>query len=79
MKKLQKSFDFCDYLPYNKELVQLIQKNDIELLTIFADKLKSYLKQFLYIGGMPEIVDSYAKNKDYNEVRRKQKIYLWFS
>ena len=76
MKKLQKSFDFCDYLPYNKELVQLIQKNDIDLLTIFADKLKSYLKQFLYIGGMPEIVDSYAKNKDYNEVRRKQKILL---
>ena len=78
--------DFLDLYPLNfyefleaigeKELVQLIQKNDIELLTIFADKLKSYLKQFLYIGGMPEIVDSYVKNKDYNEVRRKQKILL---
>ena len=74
-KVITKSFDFCDYLPYNKELVQLIQKNDIELLTIFADKLKSYLKQFLYIGGMPEIVDSYVKNKDYNEVRKNKKFY----
>lgn len=30
------------------------------------------IKQYLFIGGMPEIVEAYSKNKDFNEVRIKQ-------
>ena len=46
------------------------------MITVFADKLKQYLKQYFYIGGMPEVVASYIENKDFNEVRRKQEILL---
>lgn len=78
--------DFLDLYPLNfyefleamgeSELIKLIQNNDIDLINVFVDKFKSYLKQFLYIGGMPEIVDAYVKNKDYQEVREKQQILL---
>lgn len=78
--------DFLDLYPLNfyeflealgeRTLVDLIEKNDIDLINVFADKLKQYLKQYLYIGGMPEVVDSYVQNKDFEEVRKKQIILL---
>ena len=78
--------DFLDLYPLNfyeflealgeKELVKLIEKNDMELITVFADKLKLYSKQYLYIGGMPEVVNSYIRNKNFEEVRKKQQILL---
>lgn len=74
--------DFLDLYPLNfyeflealgeKELINLIEKNNIELLTVFADKFKTYLKHYLFIGGMPEVVDSYVKTKDFEDVRKKQ-------
>ena len=78
--------DFLDLYPLSfyeflqalgeEQLVELIQKNDFKLITVFASKLKQYLKQYFYIGGMPEVVVSYIENKDFNEVRRKQEILL---
>ncbi len=78
--------DFLDLYPLNfKEflkalgedaLIDLINKNDINLITVFSDKLKIYLKQYMYIGGMPEVVETYIKNKDFNEVRKKQEVLL---
>ena len=74
--------DFLDLYPLNfyeflkalgeDELLNVINKNEIELINVFSDKLKNYLKQYLFIGGMPEIVEAYSKNKDFNEVRMKQ-------
>ena len=78
--------DFLDLYPLSfyeflqalgeEQLVELIQKNNFQLITVFASKLKQYLKQYFYIGGMPEVVASYIENKDFNEVRRKQEILL---
>ena len=78
--------DFLNLYPLNfyeflealgeKDLVNLIKDKNMDLITVFADKFKTYLKQYLYIGGMPEIVDSYVKNKDFEEVRRKQQVLL---
>lgn len=78
--------DFLDLYPLNfkeflkalgeDDIVNLIEKNDIELIKVFSDKLKNYLKQYLYIGGMPEVVETYVKTKDFKEVRNKQEILL---
>ena len=78
--------DFLDLYPLNyeeflealgeKELVNLINNQNIELINIFADKFKNYLKQYLFIGGMPEIVFDYVQNKDFNSVRNKQERLL---
>ena len=78
--------DFLDLCPLNffeflkalgeDELVDLIYKNDTELITVFADKFKLYLKQYMFIGGMPEIVETYIKTKDFKKVREKQEMLL---
>lgn len=59
-----------------KELLKLLKSNDFEMISIFNMKLKDYLKLYYFIGGMPEAVDSYAKNKDLTEVRNVQKRLL---
>ncbi len=58
------------------ELLDLIEKKNIELINVFKERLKNYLKQYFYIGGMPEVVASYIENKDFEEVRIKQEILL---
>ena len=57
-------------------LVELINKNDTDMMKIFSDKFKSLLKEYYYIGGMPEVVESYIKYKDYNRVRKIQNEIL---
>lgn len=57
-------------------LVELIKKNDQDMVKIFSDKFKSLLKEYYYIGGMPEVVESYIKYKDYNRVRKIQNEIL---
>lgn len=54
------------------ELVKLINELNIELINVFSDKYRNYLKEYTYIGGMPEVVDSYKNNKDLKEVRNIQ-------
>lgn len=78
--------DFLDLYPLNffefleaieeKELVDLIKSNDFKLIKVFSSKLKDYLKQYLYIGGMPEVVNAFIQNKDYEEVRAIQNRLL---
>ena len=34
------------------------------------------LKQYYYVGGMPEVVASFADEKDFNEARKIQKRIL---
>ena len=78
--------DFLDLFPLNffeflnalgeEELVKLIKSNDFELIKVFSGKFIDYLKQYLYIGGMPEVVNAFIQNKDYNEVREIQNKLL---
>jgi predicted AAA+ superfamily ATPase len=43
---------------------------------IIHNKLLKYYKQYLYIGGMPEVVKSYIETRDISEVRLIQKELL---
>ena len=45
-------FEFLEALGEN-ELLQLLKKNDYELINVFESKLKEYLKSYYFIGGMP--------------------------
>ena len=62
----------------NENLVELINKNDLEMIKVFSDKYKSLLKEYYYIGGMPEVVKSYVEYKDYNRVRKIQNEILLY-
>ena len=59
-----------------EQLIELLNKNDIEMIEIFSDKLKEYLKQYIYIGGMPEVINSYVKEKNFNNIRKIQNRLL---
>jgi len=65
---------FEEFLLANKEnsLLEAATKATTQkaLSEIFHQKLKSYLKKFLIIGGMPEAVKSYILNGDMLETQR---------
>lgn len=59
-----------------ENLNQLILEQDFKLLEIFKDKIINYLKEYMYIGGLPEVVSTYITNKDFAEVKDIQKRLL---
>ena len=66
--------DFEEFLMAMGEdqLLKLMHSEDYELMNAFHEKLKDYLRQYYYVGGMPEVVKSYVENKLLNQVRTIQ-------
>ncbi len=57
-------------------LCETLDAREIDLIRVFRDKLIEYLKTYFYVGGMPEVVASYVKEKDFQKVRQLQKRIL---
>jgi len=53
-------------------LLELLRKNDWTLITEFKSKYIDLLKQYYYVGGMPEAVLTFINQKDFKKVREKQ-------
>lgn len=53
-----------------------LHKMDWELITAFKEQYIDLLKQYYFVGGMPEVVASYVKEKDFVEVRSIQNDLL---
>lgn len=70
--------NFTEYLHAigEEKLCSLIQNKQYDLIKVFKDKLTGYLKQYFFIGGMPEVVYNFVQNKDFQEVRHLQKQIL---
>ena len=61
----------------NKEqFAQLLNQNDFQMVTSFKQTYLDALKLYYFVGGMPEAVQSFAINQDFNEVREIQKRLL---
>lgn len=58
------------------QLHQVLQKKDWSILSLFHDKLKNRLRQYYYIGGMPEAVNSFVSHKDYATVTEVHQAIL---
>ena len=54
----------------------LLDKQDYQMITSFKQTYVDALKQYYFVGGMPEAVQSFAEEKDFNEVREIQKRLL---
>lgn len=54
----------------------LLDKPDYQMITSFKQTYIEALKQYYFVGGMPEAVQSFADEKDFNEVRNIQKQIL---
>ena len=57
-------------------LANIIASKDYTLMSDCSSKYIFWLKNYYYVGGMPEIVQYFAEHKDYQEVRRMQKSIL---
>lgn len=78
--------DFLSLYPMNfiefvmamgeKNLAQLLQTKDWNMITMFAPKLQEHLKYYYYVGGMPEAVLSFSQKRDWKDVRSIQKGIL---
>jgi hypothetical protein len=78
--------EFLDLYPLNfkeflvalekQSLLDLILKNEWELIKSFKNKFTQLLRQYYYIGGMPEAVLSFKIQNNFNEVRDIQKRIL---
>lgn len=68
-------FEFLTAVGENKYR-NILEEKKFELITPFADKLIYLLKHYYYIGGMPEVVQDYIDNKDYNNIRKLQENIL---
>lgn len=56
--------------------VELLNKKDFKTIKLFNNKYEKLLKQYCYVGGMPEIVQDFVENKDFESVRNLQKEIL---
>lgn len=58
------------------QFAELLDTQDFSMITSFKQTYVDALKQYFFIGGMPEAVQSFSENRDFNEVREIQKRIL---
>ena len=59
-----------------RQYTELLQKGDFDMAATFKQDYADLLKHYYYVGGMPEVVQAYADNRDFQEVREIQQRIL---
>lgn len=57
-------------------LVELLKGGDKSLINGFSTKLTELLKTYYFVGGMPEVVNTYIKTNDFLQVRSVQRALI---
>lgn len=70
--------NFSEFLIAKKEerLLGLIENKEWESLKLFASRLTLLLKQYMYLGGMPEVIKNFIENEDWKLSREIQNEIL---
>jgi predicted AAA+ superfamily ATPase len=63
--------EFLDAIGESR-FADLVRKADFETIGIFRDKFERLLKEYFYIGGMPQAVQAFLDDRNFDEVRRIQ-------
>jgi predicted AAA+ superfamily ATPase len=53
-------------------LAGILEKKQWDLLSVFSEKFKEFLRYYLYVGGMPEAVAQFAEDRNWEIIRQKQ-------
>lgn len=53
-------------------VAEILRSSDWVTINVFHERLVGWLREYYYVGGMPEVVNTYIKKKDYKEVRKVQ-------
>ncbi len=66
--------NFSEYLKGLGEIgiLNLLKEKDWKLIQTFHERIIELLKQYYFVGGMPEVVKEYSENRNLMEVRRLQ-------
>lgn len=59
-----------------ERFAELLGSRNFQMITSFKQTYIDALKQYYFVGGMPEAVLSFSENKDFSEVREIQKRIL---
>lgn len=59
-----------------KDLAQLLDSRDWPLITVMKNRYIELLRQYHYVGGMPEVVQTYLDTQNLDEVRQIQRDLL---
>lgn len=59
-----------------ENFAKLLDKQDFSMITSFKQTYMDALRQYYFVGGMPEAVQSFAEDQDYQEVRAIQQRIL---
>ena len=68
-------FEFARALG-EERFIELIEKKDFQMISIFKNEFEKLVKMYCDIGGMPEVVQDFINNRDYKRVREIQKTIL---
>lgn len=55
-----------------QQLAELVASSDWEMMKAFHSKIENYLRQYFFIGGMPEVVMSFVENQNFETARTLQ-------
>lgn len=69
---------FTEFLIANNDdkLAEILENDDKQLIELFASKYIELLRQYYYVGGMPEAVRQFVADRNLIEVRNIQKNIL---
>ena len=59
-----------------ERFAELLENQDYQMVNAFKQTFIDALKQYYFVGGMPEAVERFVEEKDFNEVREIQKRIL---
>ncbi len=57
-------------------LAQILEKKMWDMIPVFSEKFKVYLKYYFFVGGMPEVILHFSQYKDWKKVRDLQNDIL---
>ena len=60
----------------NQKLNGIICSREWKVIDLMKDKLENLLRQYHFVGGMPNVVSKYVENGDVYEVRREQEAIM---
>lgn len=58
------------------QFADLLKNGDLDMAATFKQEYVDLLKHYYYVGGMPEAVQNFAENRDFNSVRDIQQRIL---
>jgi len=73
-----KPLSFPEFLKALDEerLADLIENPDWKIVHVFKEKLVNYLRYYLFLGGMPEVVSHFVEHRDFRSARLLQRKLL---